>query len=321
MAGQPVTGMTLLGKGMTSLGRLRERIEIVPGFKPRPGVSHIVFDFDGTLSWLRHGWPRLMVETFRDYVPTGPGETRQDLDALLLRDVLALNGQPAICQMECGARRAAERGAPGLNPQDLFQDYAGRLGAVVHARTENLRRGQASPDEFLVRGTRRFLELLAGRGLTLIILSGTVEPQVQEEAELLGLTPYFGRHVYGSTPKLAESSKAAVIGRLLREEQIAGEHLLSFGDGPVEIAATRAAGGLAVGVASDEDDPNSGRLHPAKLELMRAAGAQVFVPDYEEPEALLDLLLGAGGDRRGCQPGDSSDRPDKSARSDQSAKK
>src|ERR1051325_5888664 len=52
---------------------------------------------------------------------------------------------------------------------------------------------------------------------------------------------------------MAQSSKRAVIERLLREEKIGGAQLLSFGDGPVEIRLTKEFGGLAVGVASDEE--------------------------------------------------------------------
>ena len=33
-------------------------VEFGVGFLPRPHASHAVFDFDGTLSWLRHGWPQ-----------------------------------------------------------------------------------------------------------------------------------------------------------------------------------------------------------------------------------------------------------------------
>ena len=43
-----------------------------------------------------------------------------------------------------------------------------------------------------------------------------------------------------------------VIERILRENQIAGAQLLSFGDGYVEIQNTKEVGGLAVAVASDE---------------------------------------------------------------------
>ena len=152
--------------------------------------------------------------------------------------------------------------------------------------------GKASRDEFIVYCARQLVEKLRERGLVLIILSGTAEPQVKQEAELLELTRYFGRHIYGGTSDLAQSSKRAVIERLLREENISGEHLLAFGDGPVEIALTKAVGGLAVGVASDEERNGSGQMHPVKRNQLSEAGADILIPDYREPDALLECLLG-----------------------------
>src|ERR1051326_2018669 len=87
------------------------------------------------------------------------------------------------------------------------------------------------------------LKQLRDRGLTLVILSGTEQEWLQSEAELLRLAPFFGRHIYGSTTDLIASSKQAVISRLLVEEKIVGEHLLSFGDGPVEIEFTKQVAG------------------------------------------------------------------------------
>ena len=64
-----------------------------------------------------------------------------------------------------------------------------------------------------------------------------------------------------------------VLDRLLLEENIRGENLLSFGDGPVEIIHTREVGGLAVAVASDEEHNGSGRMHPQKRRQLVEAEA------------------------------------------------
>src|SRR4029077_7837365 len=102
----------------------------------------------------------------------------------------------------------------------------------------------------------------------------------------------FGRHIYGGTANLAQSDKRAMVARLLQEEHIAGEHLLAVGDGPVEIQIAKEAGGLAVGVASDEDRNGSGNMHPQKLVQLRSAGADVLIPDYRGPDALVECILG-----------------------------
>jgi phosphoglycolate phosphatase-like HAD superfamily hydrolase len=259
---------------------------------PRREVSHVIFDFDGTLSWLRHGWPGMMCEVFLENIPAAPGESRQALKQSLLEGILSLNGKPSIFQMQFCTRMVQERGQPELDPAKLLLEYHARLERTIHERTNLILKGKAIRDDFLVYGARFLLEKLRERGLILIILSGTAEPQVKQEAELLDLTRYVGRHIYGGTSDLAQSSKKAVIERLLREESISGEHLMAFGDGPVEITLVKAAGGLAVGVASDEDRNGSGLMDPVKRSQLRDAGADVLIADYREPDALLERLIG-----------------------------
>ena len=45
------------------------RVIIQPTFSPRPGISHVLFDFDGTLSLIRQGWPEVMVPMFTEVLP------------------------------------------------------------------------------------------------------------------------------------------------------------------------------------------------------------------------------------------------------------
>jgi phosphoglycolate phosphatase len=191
-----------------------------------------------------------------------------------------------------GVERLRERGVRPPGAEALLRVYQGRLDALIAERTDRIASGKARREDFVVHGARGLVEALAGRGLTLIILSGTVEHRVKEEAELLDLARYFGNHIYGGTADVAQSSKRAVISRLLREEGIAGEHLLSFGDGPVEVKVTKAAGGLAVGVASDEEQNGSGAMQPEKRRVLAAAGADVLIPDYRDAAALMECILG-----------------------------
>jgi phosphoglycolate phosphatase-like HAD superfamily hydrolase len=277
---------------MCSVESFRGLVEFSPGFAARPQISHVVFDFDGTLSWLRHGWPEMMLQVFRERLAAGGGKADRGFEETLLGDILGLNGKATIHQMRRGAERLRARGVEPPEPEELRQEYQRRLDAVIAERTGRILSGKARREDFVVHGARGFLEALAGRGLTLIILSGTVEHRVREEAELLDLARYFGSHIYGGTADVAQSSKRAVISRLLREEGIAGEHLLSFGDGPVEVEVTKAAGGLAVGVASDEERNGSGAMQPEKRRVLAAAGADVLIPDYRDAAALRECILG-----------------------------
>ncbi len=44
-------------------------VEFSAGFRPRPEISHVLFDFDGTLSLIRQGWPEVMVPMFVEMLP------------------------------------------------------------------------------------------------------------------------------------------------------------------------------------------------------------------------------------------------------------
>ena len=277
---------------MLSTASFTGAVEFRPGFAPRPDLSHVIFDFDGTLSWLRHGWPEIMFTLFREHYPARPNESETEIHHHLLSEILALNGQPSIHQMERFAEIARERGASPPPAASLLDEYQRRLDETIRERSQLILRGQTQPDEFIVHGARALLEMLSARGLKPAILSGTLEHRVQEEAELLGLTRYFGPHIHGSTADPTQFSKRRVIDRLLRETGIPGRNLLSIGDGPVEIAQARAVGGLTIGVASDEESNGSGRMNPHKREQLLQAGADILIPDFRDAPALLDMILG-----------------------------
>ena len=133
------------------------------------------------------------------------------------------------------------------------------------------------------------LDALRERNVALYVASGTDEPFVIEEAALLGLDRYFGGHVYGARDDYRSFSKAQVIERIFRENAVDGGSLLGFGDGYVEIQNIKAAGGVAVAVASDEAG-RSGRPDPWKRDRLLGAGADIVIPDYRDYQALLDYL-------------------------------
>jgi FMN phosphatase YigB (HAD superfamily) len=265
-------------------------VELRPSFAPRPRITHVVFDFDGTLSWVRHGWPELMFAVFRKYLPPVPGETAEHTQAILDSIVFGMNGRPSIMQMQRFAEVVIERGGPQFEALALREEFQGHLDKDIAERLEQIRSGEAAPDAFVVHAARPLLERLRSAGLTLVILSSTVEHRVREEAEALGLTEYFGRHIYGSPLDPRGFSKRDVFERLLREDGVAGENLLSFGDGPVEIVATKEIGGLAIAVCSDEHVNGSGVMDPFKRRQLFESGADAATPDYRDAITLVDWL-------------------------------
>ena len=263
-----------------------------PTFAPRPGISHVLFDFDGTLSLIRQGWPEVMVPMFTEVLPAVPGETEADRGRLAFEDIMRLNGKQTIYQMMQLAARIRERGGEAKEPLWYKHEYLRRLDLRIKDRIDGLRQGTIPADDLLVHGARRLLENLKDRGLPVYLASGTDEIFVKQEAELLGLTPYFGRRIYGAQDDFKTFSKKLVIARIIRENGIRGEQLLSFGDGYVEIENTREAGGLAVAVASDEANNGSGRMDEWKRERLSGVGADVVIPDFRDAAPLLELILG-----------------------------
>ncbi len=277
---------------MIDASRFTGRVEFAPGFAPRPGISHVLFDFDGTLSLIRQGWPEVMVPMFAGLLPPLPGESEEDRRRLAFEDIMRLNGKQTIYQMIQLAERIRERGGTPGDPLAYKHEYLRRLDARIADRVAGLRSGALRPDDLLVYGARPLLEELQRRGLRLYLASGTDEPYVKQEAELLDLVRYFGPHIYGAQDNYRQFSKKMVIERILRENAISGAALLSFGDGYVEIQNTKEVGGLAVAVASDEAHNGSGRMDEWKRQRLLGVGADVVIPDYRDAPALLRLIFG-----------------------------
>ncbi len=253
----------------------------------------MLFDFDGTLSLIREGWPEVMTPMFAEMLPPLAGETPEQRWQLCREDILRLNGKQTIYQMIQLAERIRERGGTPQEPLWYKHEYLRRLDERIQHRLEGLRRGTLRPDDLLVYGARPMLEALQQRGLPLYLASGTDEHCVQAEAALLDLPRYFGRHIYGALDDYKKFSKKLVIERILRENAIRGEQLLSFGDGYVEIENTKEAGGLAVAVASDEAHNGSGQFDEWKRQRLLGVGADVVVPDFRDAQALIECIFGA----------------------------
>jgi len=266
-------------------------IEFAPTFAPRPGITHVLLDFDGTLSLIRQGWPEVMVPMFVEMLPSKSGESEEAKRALLYDDIMRLNGKQTIYQMIQLAERIRERGGSPKDPLWYKKEYLRRLDERIESRREGLRSGRLKPDELLVFGSRKLLENMRERGLTPYLASGTDEPFVKAEADLLGITEYFGPRIYGALDDYKNFSKKMVIERILRENRIHGEQLLAFGDGYVEIQNTKEVGGLAVAVASDEANNGSGRMDEWKRKRLLGVGADVVIPDFRDAEALLKRML------------------------------
>src|SRR6202000_2482784 len=85
-------------------------VEFTPDFKLARRPSHVLFDFDGTLSLIREGWPQVMTPMFVEMLPALSGETEAARHQLCWDDIMRLNGKQTIYQMIQLADRIRERG-------------------------------------------------------------------------------------------------------------------------------------------------------------------------------------------------------------------
>jgi len=266
-------------------------VEIIREVRPGIPFRHTLFDFDGTLSLIREGWPAVMVEMMtEELLATGTPEPAEDISNVCREFVMRLTGKQTIYQMIRLAEEVRRRGGKPRDPLEYKEKYHGRLMDKIRHRRETLRSSQAGPEDYLVAGALKVLAAIRDRGLPMYLASGTDRTYVVEEAGLLGLTPYFGDHVYGAIDDYTKYSKQLVIERILGENNVDGSSLLGFGDGYVEIRNIKSAGGVAVAVASDEAG-RSGRPDPWKRDRLIGVGADLVVPDFRDADALLAYLF------------------------------
>lgn len=265
-------------------------IEILNSTIPRGRFRFVLFDFDGTLSLIREGWPQVMIPMMVEVLrATGTSEDDATLTAHVEDFVMRLNGRQTIYQMIQLAEEVTKRGGRPLEPLAYKHEYHARLMKRIQGRLDALASGLSTADDWTVPGSHAMLTHLRDRGLSLYLASGTDVAFVKNEAALLGLTPFFGSHIYGALDDYKNFSKKMIIERILTENNLCGDELLGFGDGFVEIEEVKRVGGVAVAVASDEVKREG--LHAWKRDRLVRAGADVVIGDYRCIDALMKILF------------------------------
>lgn len=250
-----------------------------------------LFDFDGTLSLIREGWPLVMVYMMMSHLRAQNlvSDAASDVEHVG-RFVMALNGHPTMQQMLRFAEEVTSRGGTADQPAVYLQQYLDDLMTMVRARWSAIETGRAKFEEWVVPNAHGVLGALQRRGVPLYVASGTDLAHVSREVELLELAPFVAGRVYAPKDNDAAFRKRDVIERAIAELGVRGEELLGFGDGVVETQEVKRAGGVAVGVASVEAGARG--VNASKRQTLIAAGADVIVPDYEHADELLAWLWG-----------------------------
>jgi phosphoglycolate phosphatase len=271
-------------------------LALTPGLElltPDLDASHtrvVLFDFDGTLSLVRSGWMNVMVPMMIEILATcGTGETEDELRLVVEDFVWRLTGQETVYQMIELADQVRKRGGTPRDPLAYKHQYLELLWTRIRDRIEALRSGDAAPDDYLVPGSRRLLESLRARGMTLYLASGTDEEYMKDEARLLDVERYFDGGVFGALDDYKSFSKGILIRRILASAQFRGDEFLGFGDGYVEIEEVKKVGGVAVGTATAE--PECRTIDGWKRSRLIGVGADLIVPNFLEHDALLRTLF------------------------------
>jgi len=247
-----------------------------------------LFDFDGTLSLIREGWQQIMIPYFCELLRACPDKSG-DIEACVTDFVDRLTGKQTIFQCIQAAEEIKKRGGTAEDPMVYKTEYLRRLHEKIKDRKAGLINGSISPEELLVPGSVKLLEKLKEAGLSVYLASGTDNDAVVEEAKLLGLDKYFGDDIYGALDEHAtDCTKELVIKRILNENNITGEELISFGDGYVEIELIANIGGYSFAVATDEKRKKG--IDEWKRGRLTQAGASAVIPDFTEADKIMDLV-------------------------------
>lgn len=265
-------------------------IEIINPSIKRGCFKHVLFDFDGTISLIREGWQQVMIPMLvRRLLALKTEETKEQLNAIVEDFVAETTGKQTIYQMIGLADMIRERGGTPEDPMVYKKEYLDLLWERIKDRIQALESGAATPEQMVVRGSYHLLDLLKARGVRMYVASGTDEPFVKNESALVKVSHYFDG-VYGAQDDYKKHSKKIVIERLLRENQVPGESLLTFGDGYVEIENTKEVGGVAVGLATNEQTGEG--IDEWKRDRLIKAGADIIIPEFSCADTLISYLFG-----------------------------
>ena len=229
---------------------------------PSSRTRIVLFDIDGTLLLTGGAGMRAMTRTFEDMfkvrdafagIPM-PGRT----DSIILADALARLHMRV--------------------DDDALRQFRDRYCAAL---SDELARPAA--DKRVLPGVRNLLDQLDRRDhVFLALLSGNFTEAARIKLEHFGLAGYFACGAYGDDAKDRDDLLAVAVERT-REHGVTVLELrdvLVVGDTPLDVRCARAAGAVAVAVATGNHD----------AEALRASGAEVVFDDLRDAERFLRLV-------------------------------
>lgn len=154
-------------------------------------------------------------------------------------------------------------------------------------RDNNLAKAKENPNDFLVSGSKEFMDYLHKNGVKNFFVTGAVVdksqvPPMGMYEEVLGLGFEIGNgkmveDIFGSTWE-EKIPKDEVMLRLVEKLNISGENVLVIGDGRSEITAGVKLGAVTVSIL-----PESAKR---QRELHRELGTNMIIENYKSPDLL-----------------------------------
>jgi len=275
-------------------------IEIVREFSGR-ALSVGLFDFDGTISDERVGWPNLAVPNNVAYLIalSSPHMDHQQAEEIVVTEIEQTIGIPTYLQMKrlCSVLEDHGYTGPKLDPKMLKDSYNDALVGMVESRRAKLKTGELTMDDMRIDGAMELLTELQKRLSNGIYLaSGSDLDAVTESVEHLGYSQFFPKDRIMAAGSLGpeDDAKEVVIDRMTGEMGLRGEELVTFGDGFPEMLYTYRAGGVGVGVLSRDESHYEHLGHftvEQKKQRLLDAGAHILVYNpYQNVSALLDVV-------------------------------
>jgi phosphoglycolate phosphatase len=265
-------------------------IEILNKAVKKGRLKFAIFDFDGTISLIRAGWQEVMKRYFLETIMNALNNEDEASTLACVHDFVDYNtGKQTVYQCIALHDEIKKRGGIPEEPQSYKDEYHRRLLEKIQFRLTGLKNNVLDRRDWVVPGSYELLSALRNLGITLILASGTDEPYVLNEAELLGVTEFFDGGIFGAQTDHKLFSKKMVIDNIIRQNSLNGSELVGFGDGYVEIENIKQCGGFAVGVASDEE--NRWGVDQWKRKRLIKADADIIIPDFSETDTLIAYLF------------------------------
>lgn len=276
----------------------KTQIEIITKWHTAPEIKHAIFDHDGTISVLREGWEKIMAPMMvkailGDSFDSVPDYMLKKIEERVNDLIDKTTGIRTLMQMRELISLVREFGFVDekkiLDEYGYKEIYNRQILSLVHSRMKRTETGELSKDDFKIKNAEPFLKELRKAGITLYLTSGTDTGDVIEEAGFLGYADLFNGGIYGATNEISTEAKKEVLKKIIALIGPSQMHqVVTFGDGPVEIRETKKAGGLTVGVATDE--VRRFGLNEKKRSRLIKAGADIIIPDFTQTNQLMKLL-------------------------------